>query len=330
MPGVEHIRLAYNNIYLVEDGGERVLVDTGPDYRGAWESIMSALGGRLPDRVIATHGHHDHAGMGKRWQEAGVPVWLGAADQHYTDGDMAAFDAEYDLISDFVGAIGAPAPVVTEARQTVERRRRSAHEARRGYPLPAGRARWPTGLQYRDFHPDHLITAEEDAGAGLRVIPAAGHTPGNLVLLHEAEGWLFAGDQLLPHITATPSIQSGGAGARESGDDWRFHTLPAFCDSHERLAHHDLSRCFPGHGDPWDDPSGRIAIDLATIRERSQETLGVVEAQGEPSLFAVAEALYPRAASRHFWQIVPAVLGQLDLLEDAGTITRRQHRYQPA
>src|SRR5205809_205106 len=39
MASVQRIAMGYNNVYLVEEGGERVLVDTGPDYRGAWAEV---------------------------------------------------------------------------------------------------------------------------------------------------------------------------------------------------------------------------------------------------------------------------------------------------
>ena len=80
MADVRSIALGDNTVHLVERGGARLLVDTGPDYAGAWEALREGLAGETPDVVVATHGHHDHAGLGRRWQAAGVPVWVGKAD----------------------------------------------------------------------------------------------------------------------------------------------------------------------------------------------------------------------------------------------------------
>ena len=77
MTTVERVELAYNNVYFVSDGSSLVVIDTGPDYRGAREAISDALRGRAPDIVVATHGHLDHAGLGRWWQERGVAVLLG-------------------------------------------------------------------------------------------------------------------------------------------------------------------------------------------------------------------------------------------------------------
>ena len=309
MPTVTPIPLAYNNVYLVEDGGERVLVDCGPDYEGAWEELQAALAGRQPDVVVATHGHSDHAGLGARWIEAGVPVAMGAADLHFTTAPPLMAHNEFEHMAAFVRECGAPARVVEEAIEGLERRRAQGRAAKQGYPPPGSRPHWPTGLRYRTFSPALALTGGEDLGAGLRVVACPGHTPGNVVLVHEAEGWLFSGDQLLPEITPTPAIQVDP----EARIDWRFRSLPAFVRSMEGLARASYSRCFPGHGEAFNDVEALIATNLAQIGERTRR---VAEAMGEgATLYEVCERLYPRALKRRFWQIVPTVLGHLDLIE---------------
>ena len=61
---IRRIAMAYNNVYAVESGGARVLIDTGPDYRGARELLLEALDGWQPDLVVATHAHIVIAGPG--------------------------------------------------------------------------------------------------------------------------------------------------------------------------------------------------------------------------------------------------------------------------
>ena len=81
---VTAIRLHYNNTFVIEKDGRRILVDTG------LERDALALDGRLReagidpvtvDAVVLTHGHADHTG-GARWLRAEyqLPIVVGAAD----------------------------------------------------------------------------------------------------------------------------------------------------------------------------------------------------------------------------------------------------------
>ncbi|MCZ7578348.1 MAG: MBL fold metallo-hydrolase [Dehalococcoidia bacterium] len=143
MTSVRHIRLAYNSAYLVEAGGERVLIDTGPDYRGAKDVLATAVAGSPPALVVATHGHLDHAGLGHWWQEQGIPVALHEEDLHYSTGHQLD-DDELRALEGFVRGSGAPGDVEVEALAGLAARRAWARQAveTRDY-RPAGRM--PTG-----------------------------------------------------------------------------------------------------------------------------------------------------------------------------------------
>jgi glyoxylase-like metal-dependent hydrolase (beta-lactamase superfamily II) len=156
--------------------------------------------------------------------------------------------------------------------------------------------------------------------AQLPVLMCPGHTPGNLVLVDEAEGWLFSGDQLLPEITPTPAVQHLPPGQAGRGT-WRFHSLPAFTRSLRELRTRDFVRCFPGHGEPFDNVQEVIDANLTQIEERTEKVAAALRNRGSCSLYALAEDLYPRALRRRFWQIIATVQGHLDLLEDGGRAT---------
>ena len=55
MADVRSIALGDNTVHLVRRGSARLLVDTGPDFAGAWEALREGLGGEPPDVVMATH-----------------------------------------------------------------------------------------------------------------------------------------------------------------------------------------------------------------------------------------------------------------------------------
>jgi glyoxylase-like metal-dependent hydrolase (beta-lactamase superfamily II) len=222
MPVVHRVALAYNNVYLVDSGGGRVMVDTGPDYRGAFEALEQALEGRSPDVVVATHGHVDHAGLGAHWQARGVPVSLGAADHELAAGPSAAYLREVALLEAYLDSAGAPAEVAAEALAGLDRRKTWAREiATQGAYQPSGRGgRWPTALRYDAFE---ASTVGQQSGrlGPLQAVACPGHTPGNVVLVEPRKAG-FSGDQP-PEMTPTPALQ------RAPGQTiWRFRSLPAF------------------------------------------------------------------------------------------------------
>lgn len=320
MASVQHIRLGYNNVYAVDDGGGRVLVDTGPDYLGANQALGGAVGGRLPDLVVATHGHLDHAGLGAFWQLLGVPVALGADDVHLAAGPQLANHDEFEAFTAYVRHCGAPADVCDDVIAGLGVRRDWARKAagREGHPSMGSEHRWPSGLRYQPFSPRRIVQSGDDVGCGLRALLCPGHTPGNLVLISDAEGWLFSGDQLLAEITPTPAIQATAPG-RSSGD-WRLRSLPEFYRSLQQLNRFTFSRCFPGHGEPFDDVGAVIEANIAQIEQRSERVAEQLSALGTTTLYGLCEALYPRALRRRFWQIIATVQGHCDLLEEEGRV----------
>lgn len=320
MTSVQRITLGYNNVYVVGEGGGRTLVDTGPDYRGARETLATTMGDPLPDLVVATHGHLDHAGLGAYWQSRGVGVVLGRADMHLATRPQLAEAGEMEVFAAYVRKVGAPADVTADVLRGLAARREWAHKAATtdGYP-PMGREhRWPSGLRYEPFTPARAVETGNDAGRGLKALLCPGHTPGNLVLTANSEGWLFSGDQLLPEITPTPAIQARSP--EESADDWRLRSLPQFYRSLQSLQQASFSRCFPGHGEPFDDVAGVIDANLAQIEQRGERVAEQLANLGSTSMYALCEALYPRALRRRFWQIVATVQGHCDLLEEQGRL----------
>ncbi len=330
MATVTRIRLAYNSAYLIDDGGSRVLVDTGPDYRGAAEAMETALGGRLPDLVVATHGHLDHAGLGRHWRGRDVPVAVGTGDRHLVSRPALSAPGELQAFARYIEESGAPPDLKAETLAGIEQRRewaaRAAGEAPHP-PAPPDR-RWPSGLRYRPFEPSTWIDASGPLGESLPVtaLLSPGHTPGNLVLTVPSEGWLFSGDQLLPEMTPTPAIQAQPEG--EDGHDWRYHSLPYFVASLRAIESMEFSRCFPGHGEPFDNVAEVIRTNLEQVEQRTERVLAALREFGPASLFELCERLYPRAAQRRPWQIIATVQGHLDLLESEGRVLQRDHRYE--
>lgn len=322
MASVRPITLSYNRVYLFEDGGERVLVDAGPDYHGAWDELQDALGGRKPGTVVATHGHHDHAGLGAAWQGEGADVLLHPADWRMVSGEALSDAAEWGVYRRYVENCGAPREATDSALAFLaERRAWARRSASQGAHPPARpNTRWPTGLRCIPFEP---AWDGQDLPGQLEIIEAPGHTPGNLVLACGTEGWLFSGDHLLPEIAPTPGIA-----AQPCDGGWhRFQSLVAYEHSMQVLATREWSRCFPGHGEPFDNVGERISAALSQIEERAQRVLDVVRQRDGSTTYQVAAAIYPRALKSRFWQIMGTVQGHLDLLLDRGEMVAGEAGY---
>lgn len=332
MAAVTRVRLAYNSVYAVDDGAGRVLIDTGPDFRGAVEAIDASLGGRQPSLVVATHGHLDHAGLGWLWRERGVPVSAGAGDRHLLGHPALSEPAEFRAFARYIEECGAPPELQATMLAGIEQRREWAARAASDAPHPPAPPdrRWPTGLRFRPFAPSSWITASGPVGESLPVtaLLSPGHTPGNLALIVPAEGWLFSGDQLLPEITPTPAIQARTRPGE--GGDWRYHSLPHFVASLRALEKLEFSRCFPGHGDPFDNVAETIRANLVQVEQRTEKVLAILRDVGQAAPFALCERLYPKAAQRRPWQILATVQGHLDLLESEGRVTACDGLYAAA
>ena len=71
------------NCYLVEDGGELIVIDPGDDL----DLIMERLAGRAVTEIVCTHRHWDHVSAVAGLQaKTGAPFAISAADADKVDG----------------------------------------------------------------------------------------------------------------------------------------------------------------------------------------------------------------------------------------------------
>jgi glyoxylase-like metal-dependent hydrolase (beta-lactamase superfamily II) len=196
-PGVHRIPLELPipslhavNVYVIEDPGGLVVVDSGwamPDSRKALEGALRLLGHRLEDvaQFLVTHAHWDHYSQALALRESfGTRVRIGRGEQP----SLEAFDVAKGL----------------HPRQVDLLRRAGAPE------IAEQVAAFGVNAEERDM-PHTLPDAWLDDGErveltrrGLDIFATPGHTRGHIVLRDAAAGLLFSGDHVLPHIT--PSI----------------------------------------------------------------------------------------------------------------------------
>jgi glyoxylase-like metal-dependent hydrolase (beta-lactamase superfamily II) len=150
--------MAHANVYLVINGEELTVIDTGTS--GNAKKIVEYIQklGRQPTDVktiILTHFHMDHMGSAKELKElTHAKLAVHAEDADYVSGKKQMPKPKNILIRAAASFI-KPAPADVE-----------------------------------------IILKEGDKISGLTVIPVPGHTPGSIALLDEERKVLFSGDTL--------------------------------------------------------------------------------------------------------------------------------------
>jgi len=235
VPGVHMITHGYTNCYVVEAEDGVTLVDAA--FPATWSLVRRCLADL--DRsaadikgLVITHGHFDHVGFASCLQRCyGVQVWAPKADAPILRHPYRYRPARPRLVYPLVHPRSLPVL---------------------GSMVGAGALRVP-GLT-----PDHLVEGRTvlDLPGRPELIPAPGHTDGELVVHLPDHGAVLTGDALV-----TLDIYTGRRGpravARAATNDPR-----AAIDSLSAIAALDVSDVLPGHGEPWTQGT-RSAVDLA-------------------------------------------------------------------
>ena len=318
--GVLPIALGDNWVYAVISGGDAVLVDAGPDFDGAWETLVAQLeaaGLSLGDirTVFVTHAHIDHCGLAHRWQDQGVPVaaWSREGPQFLHGRNIIGYQTQYVFRA--LERMGVPQERVTGF---IEEREKMRAAFRAGDDTGGGRrrARWPGLIRGTPFEPDLPLEDGAELAVGerrLQLVGAPGHTPGNAVLFEQETGALFSGDQLIPGSIPNP----GWHYDLSVEPPRRFRSLPAFAASLEKVGGLGVRRLYPGHG----ERSDAVEQELERNRRHHAKRQGQLRealAAGPATPYELMRALFPRLPDRRLWQAMAEVVGQIDALVERG------------
>ena len=301
-PGVRRIAvplplaLKIVNAYLVEGTAGWALVDVGLHTEDAERVLRAAIaeaGIDIADvrRVFVTHVHPDHIGMAGLMERAGAEIVMHGPEADHArklwQGGTELIDASFA----FFAGHGMPPDVDDEMRNAW---------------LAMGR------------RVDHLERIEKVAdgdqidlgGRSLRVKWTPGHTDHHAVLFDEADGTLFAGDHVLPHITSNISLYPWS----------REDPLDDFMTALEAVQRLPVRRVLPAHGDPFDDLHGRVDQLLEHHRKRLVRVLDLVRGR-ERDAYAVCRDLFPVLRNAHEERFALAeTLAHLRYLERRGKV----------
>ena len=238
--GIHRITNGVSNFYLVEDGGEILLVDAG--IPRDWPRLLQALQalGRKPEdlrAVLLTHAHPDHTGFAEQARRGSqAVVWVHAADADVARGAKPA-PSEGKLLR----YLFRPETWNTLIRLMI-----------------GGGTRIVPIREVSSFSDGQVI----EVPGRPRAVHVPGHTSGMASLFFEGHGAVMTGDALVTKNPLTgrlgPQIMPDALNV-DSG--LALRSLAAI----ERVP---APLVLPGHGDPWTQGSVQ-AVQFARAAGRS-------------------------------------------------------------
>lgn len=298
MQGLDHI-----NLWLLQDGDEWVIVDTGlgsKESKTIWQDVFSGLmEGRPVNRVICTHLHPDHVGL------AG---WI----TKKFDAPLLMTRGEYFLCRVLASDTGKQAPpegISFYRRAGYTDDQLEQYRSRFGgfgmaiTPLPNGYKRIQDG--------DEI----EIDGRIWRIIVGSGHSPEHACLYCEELNICLTGDQLLPNISSNVSVWPTEPDANPL-EDWI-----SSCQKLQAELPEDVLVC-PAHGLPFRGAHRRLG-KLIKHHEKALDRL--YERCAEPRLATEVYACLFRRSINDGNRImaVGESIAHLNCLWQRGQVKRR-------
>jgi glyoxylase-like metal-dependent hydrolase (beta-lactamase superfamily II) len=291
------------NVYLAE-GDPLTLVDAGPRYDPARESLENGLSGcgySVADvrRIVLTHAHADHCGLAAELARAsGAEVLTHAVSIPWLERSANA--RRLAFYTEVMHWAGVPVKTLVD----LSRMRRGVEQ----YDEP--------------IIPDGTL-ADGDAlqlgGDDWRVLHTPGHAGGLICLYQPRRRLLISSDHLLRDISSNPVVEPPAPG--ETG---RPRRLVEYMAQLRRVAALDVALALPGHGPPITDHRALIRERLAFHEARARYML---EVMGERALTAheMAGVLFPGVDPVDYFLAISEVVGHLQWLEVEGRVTHDEH-----
>lgn len=266
-------RLRHVNAYLVAHEQDLALFDTGLAVPGAFKMLEEDLKSIGFDatrirQIYLTHIHSDHCGLaGVLQKHSGAQIHLSPAAfeeyQHHRKTDPAVRQ-----LRKFYTRHGMPAHHIQQVIDEFESIRSLISE----------------------MHNPVLLRNGETKSFGNRtfqVIFTPGHCFGHVCFFFPNEGYLLAGDHILPYIAPilSPNIF-----------DEDFRPLKAYFDSFDLLAALPVSTVLPGHGTYFTDLKERLA-DIRAHHEKRMVSVREHISDNPTNANDIANRITPSAVS---------------------------------
>ena len=270
------------NVFLVHDGGEGALIDSGFGDEKSVKERIEFLRERRDVKVrhiVLTHHHFDHtSGASQLRDETGAEVVL------HSDEEKFLRDWQAEIPQD----IEIPAEQKEIAEQ-VERFRKQAAEA---------------GPDVRVSDGDTVKVG----GLTIEVVHTPGHTLGSVCLYLREERALFTGDTALGLGTVAISPPPHG-------------DMALYLTSLERLKGYDCAVMLPGHGQAVHDVPRKLQELIDHRLEREEQVMRLL-ADGKRTPKAMLSAIYMELDKRIVPMALRQIQAHLAKLEAEGKVRR--------
>jgi glyoxylase-like metal-dependent hydrolase (beta-lactamase superfamily II) len=277
------------NVFLVHDGDEGALVDSG---FGDEESVKTRLEFLRAHRdlrvkyIILTHHHFDHSSGARQLREAaGAQVVLHPQEEKFLKDWQGEVPQDIEVSED----------QKKEAQERIARFRRQAAEA----------------------GPDLLMNDGDIfsvGGLALEVVHTPGHTLGSVCIYLREQRVLFTGDTALGLGTVAVSPPPYG-------------DMALYLRSLERLKTFDCALMLPGHGRAVHEVSRKLQELIDHRLERERQVLQLL-ADGKRSPKAMLSAIYAELDKRIIPMALRQVEAHLAKLEAEGKVARRGDEWE--
>ena len=270
--------LKHVNVYLLRDGDDFTLIDTGlqtDESRQALNQELATLRVRVEriTRILITHIHPDHFGLaGELRDRSGAELVIHRLEVSLMEPRYArAEDLVYD-VAKWLSLNGVP----EEEADFIK----TASMAAREYVSVV--------------EPDTLLEGAERLPVDdteIEVIWTPGHSPGHCCFYWRARRLLFSGDHLLPKISPNIGLhpQSGA------------NPLDDYVASLDRIRRLEIETVLPAHGDPFYDHGSRIA-EIIEHHDARKAALVRLAGDGAKSGWQLAAGLFAGIMQRNVFQ----------------------------
>ena len=278
------------NVFLVRDGDEAALVDSGfgdePSVKARLDFLKEHPGVKVK-YIVLTHHHFDHSSGAAQLRTAtGAQVTLHEREEKF----LLEWDSE------------APQDIeipeeAKELREKVEAFRKQGAEAT----------------------PDVLVSDGDSFTVGsleLQIVHTPGHTLGSVCIYMPQEKALFTGDTAIGLGTVAISPPPHG-------------DMGLYIKSLERLKTLDCAVMLPGHGDAVHNVPAKLQEIIDHRTEREAQILKLM-AKGKRTVKAMLNAIYPELDKRVVPSAMRQIEAHLAKLESEGRVTHQEDEYTPA
>lgn len=289
------------NSYLIEDD-PLTLIDPGPNSGEALEALVVNLRKRGHDladieQIVVTHQHIDHLGLVEVVSHAsGAPVVCLDKCRPWMENFHEESSATDRWASEMLVQHGVGEEVAVALRAVAKAFRGWGSEAKVDHTLVEGDI-----MEFRDRK--------------LEIFYRPGHSISDTVFWNADTQTLIAADHLIKKISSNPLLER----PLKEGEP-RPQELVEYINSMKKTREMPATMVLSGHGEPIVDHAALIDERFAMTDKRVEKLYAMLTDDGAQTAHELARGTWGNIAVTQAFLTLSEVLGNLDILENAGRI----------